>query len=130
MVNLGLSCPQVLIRRAGIVDRIGALIGSQDIDFGNDKFGRTYCVKCDEPSFARALLHPEMRHYLLLRPEYQWEVRNGWAAAWCEGDWAPEGLTDLLELLQGFHGRIPDQVREQCGKRGVSPVHPSVDRQR
>lgn len=57
--------PSLDVRPENFLDRIGAALGFDDIDFESAEFSRAFHVKSPERRFAYDVLHPRMMEFLL-----------------------------------------------------------------
>jgi hypothetical protein len=55
----------LLIRPESFGDKLGHLVGLEDIDFESDEFNRKFFVKCQDKKFAYDVLHQRAMEFLL-----------------------------------------------------------------
>ena len=65
MVESPLSYKPLYIRPENFLDKIGAAIGFDDIDFESAEFSKRFYVKCTDKKFAYDIIHARMMEFLL-----------------------------------------------------------------
>ncbi len=85
IVELPRSLPSVIIGREGFWSRIARAIGIDDVEIGDETFDRVFKVKSQNPPAARALLHQDLRSWLLsLDPGWSFETAGNHVLAFAE----------------------------------------------
>ncbi len=112
--------PDLVIRPEGLVDRIGAAIGFEDIDFESAEFSRRFHVSGSDKRFAYDVIHARMMEFLLARRPPQinlsrgyfcivepyWSMRHGQQLK----PWTPAAIGSRLELAQRFFDLWPEHL--------------------
>jgi hypothetical protein len=103
---------ELAVRSENFLDRIGAAIGFDDIDFESSEFSKRFHVKCSDRRFAFDLFDPRMMEYFLERPPYEVEAHRG-ILVFDRGTrrWEPREFEGALGWIDGFFARIPRHVR-------------------
>jgi len=95
------------------------------IDLGDDAFGRRFTVFCEEPSFAQTILDDPMRRWLGGSEGHVWFETRGHEVLivkTASGRPATE-IPEALELLIAFCARIPGtDVTDPFDDPGGSPT--------
>jgi hypothetical protein len=112
--------PDLFIRPEGLIDRIGAAIGIEDIDFESAEFSRRFHVSSSDKRFAYDVIHARMMEFLLARRPPQISLFRGYLCI-VEPDWSMRHGRHLkpwpramfgshLELAQRFFDLWPEYV--------------------
>ena len=123
---------ELTVRGEGLFDKIGALIGFDDIDFESSEFSKRFHVRCSDRRFAFDLFDPRMMEYFLAGPAPRIHARGG-VLLFDHGTrrWDPSGFSGALQWIDGFFGRIPRHVRAArlpAEDRATDPVlNPGAD---
>jgi hypothetical protein len=104
--------PDLVIRPEGLMDRIGAAIGFEDIDFESAEFSRRFHVTSSEKRFAYDVIHARMMEFLLARRPPQLSLSRGY---FCIVEpygkpWTPTAFGSHLELAQSFFDLWPEYL--------------------
>lgn len=108
VVHLPSDTPQVLVRPEGILDKVAAAFGFDDIDFESAEFSKRFFVKSSDKRFAYDLMHPRMMQFLLAERPPMLDIENG---AVCISDgsrrWSPEDFHGRVSFLRRFMALWP-----------------------
>lgn len=119
---VGLRLPNLIIRPETLLDKMGAVVGFDDIDFESDEFSREFCVKSADRKFAYDVCHPQMMSWLLANG-------RGWSAELIDSSlvlttgrrWSPSEFRSALYFSARFFEIIPEHVwREYRERAGIS----------
>lgn len=116
----GASWPLLMLEREGIWARVAERLGAKpDLKLENDEFNKRWRVRCDDESFAIAVLSPEMQELLAAveRPQL-WLAIGGPSGIVCVGTRAalkPATLGALLERVERLVQAIPAEARSALG---------------
>ena len=106
----GIDAPEVIIRKEGLFDKIGAAIGFDDIDFESAEFSKKFHVSSDSKRFAWDLIDPRMIEFLLDTESPTIEIDHGWVLFVTGKRWKVEQFSPMLEYGDAFLQRWPDHV--------------------
>ena len=110
-----LAIPEdISVRPERMLDRIGAFVGFDDIDFESSEFSKRFHVKCSDRRFAYDLFDPRMIEYFLGEPPPNLEAHRGIIVI-DDGfvRFGVAGFHERLAWLDGFFARIPRHVRAE-----------------
>ena len=111
----GMKLPRLNLRSQGIMDKIGDIGESKDVDveLGDWDFDGKYYVRSDDEAFAREVLGEVMRDYLLGVFPIQVETGGDMLLVSSEKRLRPEEMEDLLETALGVFERMPKKAAEE-----------------
>lgn len=69
---------ELVVRREGFLDRVGEMLGSDDIDFESDAFSRAFHVKASNRRFAFDLFDPRMIEFFMSSDPPAVELCGNW----------------------------------------------------
>jgi hypothetical protein len=105
---------ELSVRRERLLDRIGAFVGLDDIDFESSEFSKRFHVKCSDRRFAYDLFDPRMIEFFLAAPPPELEACGGIVVIDDASiRWTVEGFQERLAWLDGFFARIPRHIRAE-----------------
>lgn len=85
--------------------------GEGDVTFPHDaRFERRFRVLCNDPDFARRVLHPGMREFLL-RSRLDWEWKGRWLVAHWDGRLKAKDCLAALRAVIRCVDRLPPDLR-------------------
>jgi hypothetical protein len=122
---------ELAVRSENFLDRLGAFVGFEDIDFESSEFSRRFHVKCSDRRFASDLFDPRMIEFFLESAVPEIEVQRG-ILLFDHGTrrWDPERFAVVLGWVDGFFARVPRHVRADrlpADERASDPVlNPTV----
>ncbi|MGA1224469.1 MAG: hypothetical protein ACO31E_07875, partial [Phycisphaerales bacterium] len=101
------------VRAEGFLDKLGAMIGFDDIDFESSEFSKRFHVKCSDRRFAFDLFEPRMMEYFLASTPPTIHARGG-TLLFDRGvrRWEPGDFDANLAWIDGFLSRVPRHVRD------------------
>ncbi|MDP8957421.1 MAG: hypothetical protein M3N24_10780 [Actinomycetota bacterium] len=110
IVEVPRGLPSVIIGREGFWSRIARAIGIDDVEIGDETFDRVFKVKSQDPPAARALLHQDLRSWLLsLDPGWSFETAGNHVLAFAER--LPLSRLSFAETaVIGFVNQLPDDI--------------------
>jgi hypothetical protein len=107
------------IRPENFMDKIGAAIGFDDIDFESAEFSKKFYVKSPDKKFAYDIIHPRMMEFLLKTRNLYIEA-EGCEILFHHGRRLSISELEILLLeAEGFYNLIPDYVLQA---NQISPV--------
>ena len=112
IARLDIQCPYLLIRPEKFFDKIGGLLGFDDIDFEYEEFNRRFYVKGPDKKFAYDICHTGMMDYLLQREQLTWELCGNCLLFYGLGTFDPAEIDYSLNAVAGFLGQIPQYLRK------------------
>ena len=105
------NVPDLLIRPEGMFDRIGALVGFEDIDFESEEFSRAFLVKSSDRKFAYDLIDPRMIEFLLqTRPQLIDLEHGSMGFSSGSGIWETGKFRNGLDWMEEFMSRWPKHM--------------------
>ena len=114
------TCPETIIRREGLFDRVKGVLGFDDIDFESDEFSRRFHVSSDDKRFAYDLVDQGMMEFLLGNPPPAIELDG---ALICVSDgrsrWQVEEIRRQVDWLAAFLDRWPRHLAESMADRAA-----------
>lgn len=113
ILRTGLPLKPLFLRPEGFLDRLGELVGWDDIDFESAEFSRRFYVKAPERRWAFDVISQETMELLLASPEFKLEMEKGDLILWRDGMLGPEALDQALELGEGILARLPRDLLRQ-----------------
>lgn len=114
LVQLPFPTLALQLRPEGVLDKVAAAIGFDDIDFESAEFSRRYFVKAEDKRFAYALLDPRMMQFLLAEPPRSLELEYGRLCV-AEGDrcWSAEQFGRQMQFVRRFLEHWPAHLRKE-----------------
>jgi hypothetical protein len=107
-----LTFPRMTLRAEGILDRLAAVVGLEDINFESDEFNRRYHITCDNRKRAYELIDPGMIDFLLSIQPRHWQLGPNIVMITRTGRYPTQELPIVMESITGFVKRIPEFVRQ------------------
>lgn len=105
--------PDLVIRRAGLADKVAGLVGLGPIAFESDEFSRKFHITCADQKFAFAVMTPEMMQFLLADDSPDLEIRAGYCCI-TSAECLPAGrFHDGLAWLERFIKLWPSYLIDQ-----------------
>ena len=103
--------PDLLIRAEGFFDRLGAMVGFEDIDFESEEFSRAFFVKSPDRKFAYDLIDRGMMDFLLAARPPLIDMEQG-RLCLCSsgGTWEPDQFSRQLAWVESFLSRWPTHL--------------------
>ena len=105
------GAPDLLIRPEGLMDKLAAAIGFDDIDFESAEFSRKFLVKSRDKRFAYDVVHPRMMEFLMSSPGRIIDIEGG---AMCittgTSRWNPPVFKTHLGWVSDFFDLWPDHL--------------------
>jgi len=108
-----LSIPeQMVVREEGFLDKIGAFVGFDDIDFESSEFSKRFHVKCSDRRAAFDLFDPRMIEYFLAATPPRIHAAGG-VLLFDRGlrRWEVAEFAGEMRWIDGFFARIPRHMR-------------------
>ncbi|MHC4248416.1 MAG: hypothetical protein ACYS9X_04745 [Planctomycetota bacterium] len=118
----GASFPPFLLRLEGVIDRIKAAAGFEDIDFESDEFSKRYYVTCAEKRFAYDVITAKQMKLLLSVEDMNVEMCGRSIVFYLGSILAARELEWLHGFAMEFVANIPPFVLE--GTRGPERCAP------
>jgi len=114
------ACPETIVRREGIMDRMAGLLGFDDIDFESIEFSKAFHVSSDDKRFAYDLIDPRMMEYLMASAPPAFELDGGLVClSTGKGRWEVSEFRARLDWIGGFLDRWPRHLADS-----MSPADP------
>ena len=114
LVGSAVPLQALRIRSEGLLDRLGELVGLDDIDFESAEFSRRFHVQADNRRWAYDVLHPRAMEFLLGAPDFALEFDHAAVLAWRTSVQPPADLEQAADLAVGLLDLLPEYlVRQQ-----------------
>ncbi len=98
--------PELRIYPEGIWQRLGQMLGFNDIDFESLEFSKAFCVRSKDRKFAYDICHPRMMEYLLAHRDLSLEIEHTAVALSfnhrLKPQEVPERLNQLVQIVNLF----------------------------
>lgn len=102
--------PELRIYPEGIWQKLGQMLGFDDIDFESLEFSRAFCVRSRDRKFAYDVCHTRMMEYLLAHRDLSIEIENQCVALSFNRRLKPEEIPDRLEQLVQIVHLFPEYL--------------------
>lgn len=103
----------LFIRPEGILDKLSAFVGFEDIDFESAEFSRRYYVKAADRKWAYDVLHARAIEFLLAMPQFNVQFGLDAVMAWRGARFSPQEFEQAAEVMRGVLDRLPEYVIKQ-----------------
>ena len=104
------------IRPEGFLDRLGEIVGLDDIDFESAEFSKAFYVKAPDQRWAFDVLHQRTMEFLLEAPRFTLEFDGQYVIAFRDSRFSPEDYAAAAAVICGILDRLPDYlVQQQTG---------------
>jgi len=113
MAESSLIFKPLYIRPENILDKIGAAIGFDDIDFESAEFSKKFYVKCEDKKFAYDIIHARMIDFLLQCQKICIETRFQSVLFHRDRRLSISEMELLLIEAEKFIELTPDYVRQE-----------------
>ncbi len=107
VMRLERSFPELRIQPEGLLDKIGAAFGFDDIDFESAEFSRRFAVRSRDRKFAYDVCHPRAMEFLLRHRGPALEVEGDLLVGIWRGVQEAEHLAGRLDFLSDFRELWP-----------------------
>jgi hypothetical protein len=116
LAELVIFSPHLVIRPEGVLDRLAAFFGFDDIQFESDEFNRAFNVSSNDKKFAYDICHPEMMEFLLQNQSMTWELLGNDLVLYSPtvGTFGPEDIEISLKLSVDFTKLIPGYLCKEA----------------
>ena len=113
--------PDLFIRPETVMDKIGAAMGFDDIDFESAEFSKKFLVKSSDRRFAYDVITPRLMEFLLDsgRPPVIDLERGVLCLADGNRRWEPDRFVGMLGFAETFLGHWPEHVVRDLQSRAV-----------
>lgn len=117
VTELPAACPGLVIRPEGLLDKVAAAVGFDDIDFESAEFSSKFYVKSADRKFAYDVCDARMMEWLLARRGWRLEVCGNLLVLTASGRFRTEQFPQGIETSVDFFERWPDHlVKQLTGK--------------
>lgn len=100
----------LLIRPENLLDKVGAALGFDDINFESAEFSRKFFVKSPDKRWAYDIIHPRMMEYLLASPVFSIQFGLAYVIAWRDRRFECADFEAAAQIVKGIFDRIPEYV--------------------
>lgn len=101
------------VRAEGLLDRLGAFVGLDDINFESAEFSRRFHVQAENRRWAYDVLHPRALEFLLGAPDFSLEFDRVGVLAWRDALQPPADLEQAADLAAGLLDLLPAYLVQQ-----------------
>jgi len=102
--------PELRIYPEGLWQKLGQMLGFDDIDFESLEFSRAFCVRSKDRKFAYDVCHTRMMEYLLAHRDLSVEIEHTAVALSFSRRLKPEELPERLDQLVQIVNLFPDYL--------------------
>lgn len=113
ILGSGIVLDTLSIRPEGLLDRLGSLLGFEDINFESAEFSRRFRVGAERRKWAFDVLHPRAIEFLLAQPPFSLQMDRAQVIVWNGRVWSPDDLLRHIAIAEGLLDRLPDYVKRQ-----------------
>lgn len=106
----------LFIRPEGLFDKLGAMLGFDDIDFESAEFSRTFMVKSPDRKWAFDVLHQRTMEFLLAAPRFKIQFGLDCVIAYRDNTFSVEDFQNAADVIQGILDRLPQYLVTQQGE--------------
>lgn len=110
MVELARRFPELCIRPENLLDKLGGMVGLDDIDFESVEFSKKFSVRSDDKKLAYDFCHTGMMEYLLQHPKTAVELENDLLVLYDGRALKAEVLDDRLDHLSRIRELMPEYL--------------------
>jgi hypothetical protein len=112
LIGLGVFMPRLSVRPEGLLDKLAAAVGFDDIDFESAEFSRLFYVKSDNRKFAYDVLHARAMEYMLALPRrFTMEFIGDTALVHDDRTWDPAEFDAAVRQVEGLIELFPEYLR-------------------
>lgn len=107
--SAAITCPQFSLRPENLLDKVGGLLGFQDIDFeSHPKFSSLFVLKSSDEQGTREFFKPAMLEYFENQPGINVEAERGVMFFYRGSRSKPQELKGLFAQAYATYGKIVD----------------------
>lgn len=117
IVTAGIPLRTLFLRPEGFLDKLGNLVGFDDIDFESAEFSRKFYVKSEDRKFAYDVLHPRIMEYLLNMPQYTIQFDENHIIAYRSSRFNAETFQSALDVASEILDQLPEYLRRELKER-------------
>jgi hypothetical protein len=110
IVHPGLPLKPLSIRTETFMDKVGAFMGFEDINFESADFNRQFFVKSPDRRWAFDVLSQHSMEFLLASPRFTLEMDDACMIAYRNTTFSAGEFQAALEVIEGLLDRIPQSV--------------------
>lgn len=110
----------LFIRPEGLMDKITAFFGANDIDFESTEFSKKFFVKSPDKKWAYDVLHARTMQFLLDSPRYHLQFEGHYAIAWNGSIFKTQEFEAAAAVPQGILDALPDYLVKELQAAGVA----------
>ena len=110
LVELARQFPELCIRPENLLDKLGGMVGLDDIDFESVEFSKKFSVRSPDKKLAYDFCHTGMMEYLLQNPKTAIELENNVLVLYDGRALKAEVLDDRLVHLGRIRTLIPEYL--------------------
>ncbi len=103
----------ILIRPEGVLDRVSAFFGFEDINFESAEFSRRFHVTSPDRKWAYDLLHPRAMEFLMAAPVCSLEFDAGRVLAWRGSTFTPADFEQAAGVIAGLLDQMPGYLLKE-----------------
>ena len=105
--------PEMIIRPEKILEKLGQLLGYQDIDFESVEFSKKFAVRSKDKKFAYDFCHTRMMEYLIAHPQTSLEVDQNFLAIYDRNRLEPNELDGYFHQIVDIRAMMPKYLFEE-----------------
>jgi len=112
------TVPSLFIRAENFMDKIGAALGFDDIDFESAEFSKKFLVKSSDKRFAYDVITAQMMEFLMASPKRSIDLKGGRICITLgTRRWKAEEFMPQLDWISSFIDLWPDHVLRDLQER-------------
>jgi hypothetical protein len=110
ILQLPISCPELVIAKEGFFSKVAQAIGYDDIDFESHEFSRKFCVRSQDKKFAYDVCNARMIEFLLSNSDLSIELEGEVLTISFRSRLSPEHIEPNLNRLITVRALMPDYL--------------------
>lgn len=110
IVDSPIELQPLKIRPEGVLDKVSAFLGFDDIDFESHEFSEKFHISSPNKRWAYDIIHPRMMEYLLSQPALSVQFFENKIIAYRNSYFSPQEFAEAADMVCGIIDRIPKYV--------------------
>ena len=111
-IELVKEFPELIVRPEKLLEKLGQMLGYQDIDFESVEFSKKFAVRSKDKKFAYDFCHTGMMEYLIAHPQTSLEVDQNFLAIYDKNRLEPNELDGYFGQIVNIHAMMPKYLFE------------------
>ncbi|MCL4218385.1 MAG: DUF3137 domain-containing protein [Candidatus Hydrogenedentes bacterium] len=110
ILHFGRNFPELRIYPEGLLQKLGQMLGFEDIDLESAEFSQAFCVRSKDRRFAYDICNTAMMEYLLEHRFLSLEIENDCLALGADERLTPEAIPMRLDKLVHIRSLFPEYL--------------------